>query len=49
MLGAQWVAGRADPALARAARDLIAKITATVPPHLRPVVLEPAAVTPPGL
>src|ERR1044071_7984054 len=26
VLGAQWVAGRADPALARAAQDLIAKI-----------------------
>jgi predicted DNA-binding transcriptional regulator YafY len=48
VLGAQWVAGRADPALARAARDLIAKIAATVPPHLRPVVLEPAVVTPPA-
>ena len=47
VLGAQWVAGRADPALARAARDLIAKIAATVPAHLRPVVLEPAVVTPP--
>jgi predicted DNA-binding transcriptional regulator YafY len=42
VLGAQWVAGRGDPALARAARDLIAKIAATVPDRLRPVVLEPA-------
>lgn len=42
VLGAQWVAGRGDPALARAARDLIAKIAATVPERLRPVVLEPA-------
>ena len=48
VLGAQWVAGRADPALARAAQDLIAKIAATVPEHLRPVVLEPAVVTPPA-
>jgi predicted DNA-binding transcriptional regulator YafY len=47
VLGAQWVAGRADPALARAARDLIAKIAATAPAHLRPVILEPAVVTPP--
>lgn len=42
VLGAQWVAGRGDPALARAARDLIAKIAVTVPDRLRPVVLEPA-------
>src|SRR5215470_14046335 len=41
-LGAQWVAGRGDPALARAAQDLVAKIAATVPERLRPVVLEPA-------
>ena len=46
VLGAQWVAGRGDPALARAARDLIAKIAATVPERLRPVVLEPALGTP---
>ena len=48
VLGAQWVAGRGDPALARAARDLIAKIAATVPESLRPVVLEPAVATPPA-
>lgn len=48
VLGAQWVAGRGDPALARAARDLIAKIAATVPEKLRPVILEPAVATPPA-
>ncbi|HEY3948049.1 YafY family protein [Phenylobacterium sp.] len=42
VLGAQWVAGRGDPALARAALDLIAKIGATVPEHLRPLALEPS-------
>ena len=42
VLGAQWVAGRGDPALARAALDLIAKIGAAVPEHLRPIALEPA-------
>lgn len=47
VLGAQWVAGRGDPALARAATDLIAKIAATVPERLRPVVLEPAVASPP--
>ncbi|MFA4950733.1 helix-turn-helix transcriptional regulator [Brevundimonas sp.] len=48
VLGAQWVAGRGDPGLARAARDLIAKIAATVPESLRPVVMEPAVSTPPA-
>jgi len=42
VLGAQWVASRGDPALARAALDLIAKIAATVPERLRPMALEPA-------
>ncbi|WP_342360987.1 YafY family protein [Terrarubrum flagellatum] len=42
VLGAQWVAGRGDPALARAAKDLIAKIGVAVPERLRPFVLEPA-------
>lgn len=47
VLGAQWVASRGDPALARAARDLIAKIAVTVPERLRPVLLEPAVAGPP--
>ncbi|MGN6778009.1 helix-turn-helix transcriptional regulator [Rhizobium sp.] len=42
VLGAQWVAGRADKALANAARDVVAKITAIVPAHLRPFILEPS-------
>ena len=42
VLGAQCVASRGDPELARAALDLIAKIAATVPERLRPMVLEPA-------
>ncbi len=47
VLGAQWVMARADPALARAAKDLIAKIGHAVPERLRPFVLEPSAgVTP---
>lgn len=43
VLGAQWVAGRGDPVLAKAANDLIAKIAAAVPERLRPFVLEPAS------
>ncbi len=45
VLGAQWVAGRADPQLARAARDLVAKIGAVIPIHLRPFLLEATATT----
>jgi predicted DNA-binding transcriptional regulator YafY len=42
VLGAQWVAARGDPELARAAMDLIAKIGVAVPERLRPLVLEPS-------
>lgn len=45
VLGAQWVSSRGDPALAKAARDLIAKIAASVPERLRPYVHEPAGAT----
>lgn len=47
VLGAQWVAQRSDLALARAARDLIAKISAAVPDGLRPYLTEPTVSTPP--
>ena len=46
MLGAQWVMGRGDKAFARAAGDLIAKIGAVIPEHLRPILLEPVASAP---
>jgi predicted DNA-binding transcriptional regulator YafY len=46
VLGAQWVSRRGDPALARAAQDLIAKIAASVPERLRPYVLEPSGAAP---
>ncbi|MGY4398674.1 putative DNA-binding transcriptional regulator YafY [Sphingomonas sp. UYAg733] len=48
VLGAQWVRSRGDPALARAADDLIAKLAATVPEGLRALVLEPVVITPPA-
>ena len=48
VLGAQWVAGRGDPELAKAARDLIAKIGAAVPERLRPFVLDPATTAQPA-
>lgn len=46
MLGAQWVRDRADPQLARAAADLVAKIAAVIPDHLRPILLEPTVAAP---
>src|SRR5262249_6218989 len=42
VLGAQFVVGRGDPMLAKAAQDLIAKIAASIPDRLRPLVLEPS-------
>src|SRR3979409_1932433 len=48
VLGAQWVAGHADPVLARAAEDLMAKIADTVPERLRPFVVEPRSSAPPS-
>lgn len=41
VLGAQWVINRGDPQLATAARDLLAKIEASVPERLRPFIEEP--------
>ena len=48
VLGAQWVMGRGDPVLARAAEDLIAKIAAAVTERLRPYALEPSGGVPPA-
>ncbi|MBU2135503.1 MAG: YafY family transcriptional regulator [Alphaproteobacteria bacterium] len=38
LLGAQWVGGRGDPDLARAAQDLVAKIAQVIPAELRPFI-----------
>jgi len=46
MLGAQWVMGRGDASLSRAACDLVAKIGAVVPPHLKPLALDSTLVSP---
>jgi predicted DNA-binding transcriptional regulator YafY len=42
-LGARWVAGHADPTLARAARDVLAKIAAVLPPEMLPFLTDSAA------
>ncbi|MDV3459298.1 YafY family protein [Sphingomonas sp. HF-S4] len=47
-LGAQWVAGHADPALARAARDVLAKVAAVLPEEMRGILDDPSARTPPA-
>ncbi|MEM7300302.1 MAG: YafY family protein [Pseudomonadota bacterium] len=39
-LGAAWVVAEADPTLARAARDLVSKLSEAIPKELRPVVLD---------
>lgn len=44
-LGAAWVAARCDPALAAAARDLVAKLSEAIPEELRPYILESGART----
>jgi predicted DNA-binding transcriptional regulator YafY len=46
VLGARWVSERGDPVLARAAQDLVAKIGAVIPSHLRPFLLDGALTTP---
>jgi len=48
VLGAQWVADKGDRVLAAAARDLVAKITASVPEKLRPFIEEPSTGVPSG-
>ena len=48
VLGAQWVAGHGDAALAAAARNLIAKIAAVVPAEMRALLDDPVARTPPA-
>lgn len=47
VLGAQLVARLPDPLLASAARDLVAKIAAVVPMHLRPFIAEPGVAAKP--
>lgn len=39
-LGAAWVASQGDPSLARAARDLVSKLSEAIPAELRPIMLD---------
>ena len=47
VLGAQWVTANADATLSSAAVDVLAKVTAIVPKHLRALVDDPVVGTPP--
>ncbi|MEM8988235.1 MAG: YafY family protein [Pseudomonadota bacterium] len=48
VLGALWVASRAEPDLAKAANNLLSKIEAVAPNRLKPQILHPAtSVAPP--
>ena len=47
VLGAQWVLAHADPVLARAATDVLAKIAVVLPEDLRGVIDDPSVITPP--
>lgn len=49
VLGSHWVAERGDRLLSLAARDVIAKIAAVVPGHLRPFIEEPGVAAKPKL
>lgn len=48
VLGAQWVTERGDRRLSPAARDVLAKIAAVVPAHLRPFIAEPSTSAEPS-
>ncbi|WP_297913209.1 YafY family protein [Thiomonas sp.] len=48
VLGFRWVAGRADPALAAAARDALAKVEAVLPPRSRLELQSASAMVGPG-
>ena len=46
LVGMRWLAERADPVLARAAEDVVSKVAAVLPPHLRPILLDGALFAP---
>ena len=46
LIGVSWLRGRADPTLARAAEDVLAKIGAILPPALKPVLFDATLIVP---
>lgn len=49
VLGARWVANQGDPALARGAKDLIAKLQDVIPERLKPFLFDQTMMVPPPL
>jgi predicted DNA-binding transcriptional regulator YafY len=48
MLGLRWVVRRGDGALARAARDAVAKVGVVLPKDLKPALFDAALIVPPA-
>jgi len=46
LVGMRWLAERADPVLARAAEDVVSKVAAVLPAHLKPILLDGALFAP---
>lgn len=46
LVGMRWLTERADSALARAAEDVVSKVAAVLPTHLRPILLDGALFAP---
>ncbi|WP_439499813.1 helix-turn-helix transcriptional regulator [Bosea sp. (in: a-proteobacteria)] len=46
LVGMRWLGERADPVLARAAEDVVSKVAAVLPAHLRPILLDGALFAP---
>ena len=46
LVGMRWLSERADPTLARAAEDVVSKVAAVLPAHLRPILLDGALFAP---
>jgi predicted DNA-binding transcriptional regulator YafY len=46
LVGMRWLAERADPVLARAAEDVVSKVAAVLPSHLKPILLDGALFAP---
>jgi predicted DNA-binding transcriptional regulator YafY len=42
LVGMRWLTERADPTLARAAEDVVSKVAAVLPSHLKPILLDGA-------
>lgn len=42
LVGMRWLSERADPVLARAAEDVVSKVAAVLPAHLKPILLDGA-------